>query len=103
MMTSAEQIKSLDERAREARNAKRLDHDWQEEARCVTFDPELFFPVGISERARDQTRMAKRVCDMCDVKNQCLQYALDNNEDSGVWGGLSEDERRLLKRRGSRG
>lgn len=66
---------------------------WQEYALCAQTDPEAFFP-----EKGGSTREAKAVCDMCDVREQCLQYALDNDERFGIWGGLSERERRRLKR-----
>ncbi len=73
--------------------------DWRDKAACLTADPELFFPVGNTGPAVDQIDKAKTVCGRCTVTEMCLQYALDTNQDSGVWGGLSEDERRALKRR----
>jgi WhiB family redox-sensing transcriptional regulator len=76
--------------------------DWRDNAACLTADPELFFPVGNTGPAVDQIEMAKSVCARCTVSEMCLQYALETNQDSGVWGGLSEDERRALKRRAAR-
>ena len=76
--------------------------DWRDKAACLTVDPELFFPVGNTGPAVDQIDRAKAVCSHCPVTEYCLQYALDTNQDSGVWGGLSEDERRALKRRAAR-
>lgn len=78
--------------------------DWRHRAACRTEDPELWFPVGDSAPAKLQTRQAKAVCQTrCPVKDQCLHWALENGIDAGVWGGLSEDERRAMKRRASRG
>ncbi|GMA89834.1 hypothetical protein GCM10025869_03630 [Homoserinibacter gongjuensis] len=79
-----------------------LKMDWRDKAACLTVDPELFFPVGNTGPAVDQIEKAKTVCGRCTVSEQCLQYALETNQDSGVWGGLSEDERRALKRRAAR-
>jgi WhiB family redox-sensing transcriptional regulator len=76
--------------------------DWRDRAACLTVDPELFFPVGNTGPAVEQIERAKSVCSHCPVTEHCLQYALDTNQDSGVWGGLSEDERRALKRRAAR-
>jgi WhiB family redox-sensing transcriptional regulator len=76
--------------------------DWRDQAACLTADPGLFFPVGNTGPAVDQIEKAKAVCGRCTVSEMCLQYALDTNQDSGVWGGLSEDERRALKRRAAR-
>lgn len=76
--------------------------DWRENAACLKADPELFFPVGNTGPAVEQIEAAKRVCSTCSVTETCLQYALDTGQDAGVWGGLSEDERRALKRRAAR-
>jgi WhiB family redox-sensing transcriptional regulator len=73
--------------------------DWRNKAACVTVDPELFFPVGSSGPSIDQINKAKKVCARCSVRDQCLDYALETNQDSGIWGGLTEDERRAMKRR----
>jgi WhiB family redox-sensing transcriptional regulator len=67
---------------------------WQERALCAQTDPEAFFP-----EKGGSTREAKRVCQSCDVKADCLEYAIENDERFGIWGGLSERERRRLKRR----
>jgi WhiB family transcriptional regulator, redox-sensing transcriptional regulator len=67
---------------------------WQERALCAQTDPEAFFP-----EKGGSTREAKRVCASCDVRAECLEYALANDERFGIWGGLSERERRKLKRR----
>ena len=67
---------------------------WQEEALCAQTDPEAFFP-----EKGGSTREAKKVCTGCDVRMECLEYALENDERFGIWGGLSERERRKLKRR----
>ena len=66
---------------------------WQDEANCLGVDPDLFFP----ERGAS-TREAKEVCRGCVVREQCLEFALATNQDSGVWGGTSEEERRKLRR-----
>lgn len=67
---------------------------WQERALCAQTDPEAFFP-----EKGGSTREAKRVCLTCDVRNDCLEYALANDERFGIWGGMSERERRKLKKR----
>src|SRR4051794_26363023 len=67
---------------------------WQERALCAQTDPEAFFP-----EKGGSTREAKRVCLTCDVRGECLEYALANDERFGIWGGLSERERRKLKKR----
>ncbi|MCP1429514.1 WhiB family redox-sensing transcriptional regulator [Microbacterium foliorum] len=69
---------------------------WQADALCSQTDPEAFFP-----EKGGSTRDAKRICTSCDVRGECLEYALNNDERFGIWGGLSERERRKLKRRAS--
>ncbi len=76
--------------------------DWRSKAACLTVDPELFFPIGNTGSAITQVAEAKAVCRECEVVSVCLQWAIDNNQDSGVWGGMSEEERRSLKRRAAR-
>jgi WhiB family redox-sensing transcriptional regulator len=76
--------------------------DWRFEAACLDEDPDLFFPVGNTGPAILQIEDAKAVCRRCDVVETCLRWALDTGQEAGVWGGLSEDERRALKRRGAR-
>jgi len=66
---------------------------WQDFANCLGVDPDLFFP----ERGAS-TREAKEVCRGCVVRADCLEYALDNGEKFGIWGGMSERERRRLRR-----
>ena len=67
---------------------------WQERALCAQTDPEAFFP-----EKGGSTREAKKVCIGCDVRGECLEYALAHDERFGIWGGLSERERRKLKKR----
>lgn len=69
------------------------DDQWQERALCAQTDPEAFFP-----EKGGSTREAKRICLGCEVRDACLEYALANDERFGIWGGLSERERRRLKR-----
>jgi len=69
------------------------EDQWQERALCAQTDPEAFFP-----EKGGSTREAKRICLGCEVKDSCLEYALANDERFGIWGGLSERERRRLKR-----
>ncbi|HEY3483393.1 MAG TPA: WhiB family transcriptional regulator [Streptomyces sp.] len=76
--------------------------DWRHRAICRDEDPELFHPVGNSGPALLQLAEAKSVCRRCPVTEECRDFALDNGIDSGVYGGLSEDERRSLKRRNAR-
>ncbi|GGR68398.1 transcriptional regulator WhiB [Nocardioides luteus] len=67
---------------------------WQERALCAQTDPEAFFP-----EKGGSTREAKKVCQTCEVRQDCLESALGNDERFGIWGGLSERERRKLKKR----
>jgi WhiB family transcriptional regulator, redox-sensing transcriptional regulator len=69
------------------------DLGWQDRALCAQTDPEAFFP-----EKGGSTREAKRVCRSCEVRAECLEYALENDERFGIWGGLSERERRRIKR-----
>ena len=70
------------------------DGGWQERALCAQTDPEAFFP-----EKGGSTREAKKVCLTCDVRNECLESALMKDERFGIWGGLSERERRKLKKK----
>ncbi|TDB93589.1 WhiB family transcriptional regulator [Actinomadura sp. 7K534] len=76
--------------------------DWRHRAACRDVDPELFFPIGNTGPAILQIEEAKQVCRRCDVTDACLRWALESGQDSGVWGGMGEDERRALKRRRNR-
>jgi WhiB family transcriptional regulator, redox-sensing transcriptional regulator len=76
--------------------------DWRHIAACRDEDPELFFPIGNTGPALLQIEEAKSVCRRCPVREECLQFALETGQDAGVWGGLSEDARRALKRRNAR-
>jgi WhiB family redox-sensing transcriptional regulator len=68
--------------------------DWQDRALCAQTDPERFFP-----EKGGSTREAKRICQGCDVRSECLEYALVHDERFGIWGGLSERERRKIKKK----
>ena len=70
------------------------EQEWQERALCAQTDPEAFFP-----EKGGSTREAKQICNSCEVRSECLEYALGHDERFGIWGGLSERERRRLKRR----
>jgi WhiB family redox-sensing transcriptional regulator len=76
--------------------------DWRDQASCLDKDPELWFPIGSTGPAVPQIEKAKAWCRTCPVMQTCLRWALDTSQDAGVWGGLSEDERRSLKRREAR-
>ena len=69
------------------------EQEWQEQALCAQTDPEAFFP-----EKGGSTREAKRICQACAVRDECFEYSLLNDERFCIWGGLSERERRRLKR-----
>jgi WhiB family redox-sensing transcriptional regulator len=73
--------------------------DWRDDALCRHEDPELFFPVGTGPEAQEQTREAQAVCRRCPVREPCLEWALETGQTSGIWGGCSERELGLLRRR----
>lgn len=94
------QVASWPEREDEPWPASLIDEDdgesWQVRGLCTQVDPELFFPEKGGAAAN---KAAKQVCQRCEVREMCLQYALENDEKFGVWGGLSERERRKLLRK----
>lgn len=69
-------------------------HGWRRSAACRSADPDLFFPAASGRRVVEQVERAKALCAACVVRRQCLQYALGANEEYGVWGAMTEDERR---------
>jgi WhiB family redox-sensing transcriptional regulator len=75
---------------------------WRDHAACLDEDPELFFPIGNTQPAFLQIERAKAVCARCEVVEPCLKWAVEARQDDGVWGGMSADERRALKRRNAR-
>ena len=72
--------------------------EWRRTAACRDTDPDLFFPVGTTGPAIEQIENAKAVCRQCDSQRDCLEFALATNQDSGIWGGTSEEERRKLRK-----
>jgi WhiB family redox-sensing transcriptional regulator len=75
-----------------------LDEDWRTRAACADVDSELFFPIGVTGPAIPQIAAAKAVCAACEVRAACLEFAIVTNQEYGVWGGTSEEERRALRR-----
>ena len=73
---------------------------WRNRSACLEEDPELFFPIGNTGPALLQIEEAKAVCRRCEVIETCLKWAIESGQDAGVWGGMSEEERRAVKRRG---
>jgi len=75
------------------------DYSWRVTANCRDTDPELFFPIGNTGEALRMLVRARAVCADCNVRKECLEFAMTTNQDCGVWGGTSEEERRDLRRR----
>lgn len=75
------------------------DTGWRTHARCLGSDPDLFFPLGGTGKPLAQAETAKGLCSGCEVTELCLQYALETNQVTGVWGGTTEEERRALRRK----
>jgi WhiB family redox-sensing transcriptional regulator len=72
---------------------------WLHQAACRDMDTDLFFPLGSTGSALEQTERAKAVCADCPVRRHCLEWALATGQNDGIWGGKTEDERRELRRR----
>jgi WhiB family redox-sensing transcriptional regulator len=72
--------------------------DWRLEASCRDSNPDLFFPIGTTGLALDQIDAAKDVCEACPVSRPCLEFALATNQEAGVWGATTEEERRKLRK-----
>lgn len=73
------------------------DNDWRMRASCKeATDPDVFFPIGSTGPALDQIEAAKQICTPCPVRARCLDWALETHQETGVWGGLSEEERKVL-------
>jgi WhiB family transcriptional regulator, redox-sensing transcriptional regulator len=68
--------------------------EWRDQAECAGMDTNLFFPVTDADAAAP-----KRVCAVCPVRQECLEWAIATRQSDGVWGGMTEDERRRLRRR----
>jgi WhiB family redox-sensing transcriptional regulator len=71
---------------------------WRNDSACRDTSPDLFFPVGTTGPALEQIAAAKAVCSLCPAQGPCLEFALATNQDSGIWGGTSEEERRKIRR-----
>lgn len=71
--------------------------DWMQDGLCRQVDADLFFPDSVGNAVRYQIARARTVCNRCPVLVECREYALATDQRFGVWGGLSEDERRALK------
>ncbi|WP_079044275.1 WhiB family transcriptional regulator [Streptomyces anulatus] len=75
--------------------------NWRLSALCANpvFDPEMWHPKGTDARSVADANQAQRICRLCPVQEKCLRWSLDNHQDQGVWGGLTEQERRRIHRR----
>ena len=78
-------------------------HEWDREAwrtrsACRDSDPDGFFPIGITGTALEQIETARRICTACTVAHDCLEFALATNQEAGIWGGTTEEERRKLRK-----
>jgi WhiB family redox-sensing transcriptional regulator len=82
--------------------AQPAEDDWRNDAACASNDTDLFFPVGTTADAVRQTEAVKEICGGCPAREACLDFALDTEQAFGIWGGLTEDERRVMKRRARR-
>lgn len=76
--------------------------NWQKHGACRLADADLFFPIGHSPQAIAQEAEAKKICAQCPVVERCLEWALETGQETGVWGGLAEDDRRALRRKPER-
>jgi WhiB family redox-sensing transcriptional regulator len=72
---------------------------WRSRGACLNSSPDLFFPIGQSEKALEQEQEAIAICNSCVVKNECLNTALTLRKDFGIWGGMTEHERKLIIKR----
>lgn len=72
--------------------------EWRQLGSCRTLDTNLFFPIGQTGEAEVRIARAKKVCGDCPVRQDCLEFAITTNQEYGVWGGFSEEERRVIRR-----
>jgi WhiB family redox-sensing transcriptional regulator len=71
---------------------------WRGRSACRDSDPDVFFPIGSTGMALEQIETARRICTACQVSEECLEFALATNQEAGVWGGTTEEERRKLRK-----
>ena len=79
------------------RPATRDDSRWRDDAACRNTAPDLFFPVGSTGEAEEESRAAIALCQSCPVREQCLEFAMATNQRDGIWGGTSEEDRRRMR------
>lgn len=74
--------------------------NWRTAGACLTADPDLFFPIAVGDVATKEVARAQRICESCPVKQQCLDFAMQTREPTGIWGGTTPEERiRVLRGR----
>ena len=80
--------------------ARRGSGTWSRRGRsaCRDSDPDVFFPIGTTGPALEQIETARRICTACLVSEECLDFALATNQEAGIWGGTTEEERRKLRK-----
>jgi WhiB family transcriptional regulator, redox-sensing transcriptional regulator len=81
-----------------SRLARWNDSAWRLDAACAHMDTLIFFPIGETGPVAQQVSLAKSICASCPVREQCLEFAIATIQNDGIWGGTTEDERRLIKR-----
>ncbi|MBO0804776.1 MAG: WhiB family transcriptional regulator [Nocardiopsaceae bacterium] len=79
----------------------RYPTDWIEAGACLNADPDLFFPVATGEMGSRQAAQAQRICERCQVRRECLEYAMANSQVHGIWGGTTPEDRIRLRRQRS--
>lgn len=72
--------------------------DWRSGGACLSADPDLFFPISFSEASAGQVNWAKAYCARCPVRSECTRFALDHPDVQGIWGGMTDNERKNLRR-----
>lgn len=81
-----------------SRFARWNDGTWRLDAACAHMDTLIFFPIGETGPVTQQVELARKICASCPVREQCLEFAIATIQNDGIWGGTTEDERRLIKR-----
>jgi WhiB family transcriptional regulator, redox-sensing transcriptional regulator len=89
---------SLNNVAGSSRLGRWNDGTWRLDAACDGMDTLIFFPIGETGPAAPQVKLAKTICASCPVREECLEFAIATIQNDGIWGGTTEDERRLIKR-----
>jgi len=74
------------------------DQQWRARSACRDSSPDIFFPVGTTGPALEHIDTAKRICTACQVRDECLEFALATNQEAGIWGATTEEERRKLRK-----